>query len=73
MYGDTYGFKFVSENQTVFYAVLLKVQRTAFWWFYRITFTTLLANSADDKLNFFLLFPENMFWHFIQIVPLRDL
>ena len=34
-----------------------------------LTFTTLLANSADDKLViFFLLFPENRFWHFMQIV-----
>ena len=34
-----------------------------------LTFTTFLANSADDKLIFFFLFfPENRIWHFVQIV-----
>ena len=33
-----------------------------------LTFTTLKANSADDKLIFFLFFsPENRIWHFMQI------
>ena len=37
------------------------------------TFTTPWANSADDKLMiFFLFFPENRFWHFMQIVSIRD-
>ena len=34
-----------------------------------LTFTSLLTNSADDKLlRFFLFFPEKMIWHFMQIV-----
>ena len=34
-----------------------------------LTFTTLWANSADDKLMiFFLFFPGNRIWHFVQIV-----
>ena len=34
-----------------------------------LTFTTLWAFSADDKLKiFFLLFPEYRIWHFMQIV-----
>ena len=38
-----------------------------------ITFTTLLAFSADDKMMlFFLFFPENRIWHFMQIVSLGD-
>ena len=33
-----------------------------------LTFTTLWANSADDKLLiFFLFFPENKIWHFMHI------
>ena len=39
----------------------------------RLTFTTLWAFSADDKMMlFFLLFPENRVWHFMQIVSLGD-
>ena len=39
----------------------------------RLTFTTLWAFSADDKLMiFFLFFPENRIWHFMQIVSLGD-
>ena len=38
-----------------------------------LTFTTLWAFSADDKLMiFFLFFPENWIWHFMQIVSLGD-
>ena len=38
-----------------------------------LAFTTLLANSADDKLTvFFLFLPENRIWHFVQIVSIRD-
>ena len=38
-----------------------------------LTFTTLWAFSADDKLMiFFLFFPENRIWHFMQIVSLGD-
>ena len=38
-----------------------------------LTFTTLLANSVDDKLLiFFLFFPENRFWYFMQIVSFWD-
>ena len=35
---------------------------------------TVWANSADDKLAiiFFLIFPENRLWHFMQIVSLGD-
>ena len=36
---------------------------------YHLTFTTLWANSADDKLMvIFLFFPENKILHFMQIV-----
>ena len=38
-----------------------------------LTFTTLYANSADDKLMiFFLISPGNRIWHFIQIVSIGD-
>ena len=38
-----------------------------------LTFITLWANSADDKLmKVFLFLPENMLWHFMQIVSLGD-
>ena len=38
-----------------------------------LTFTNLWANSADDTLAiFFLVFPENRIWHFIQIVSYTD-
>ena len=38
-----------------------------------LTFTTLWAFSADDRLMiFFLFFPENRIWHFMQIVSLGD-
>ena len=38
-----------------------------------LTFTTLWAFSADDKMMlFFLFFPENRIWHFMQIVSLGD-
>ena len=37
--------------------------------FGKLIFTTLWANSADDKLvPFFLIFPENRIWHFMQTV-----
>ena len=39
----------------------------------QLTFTTLHANSADDKLIvFFIFFPENRVWHIMQIVSLGD-
>ena len=38
-----------------------------------LTFTTLWAFSADDRLMiFFLFFPENRIWHFMQIVSVGD-
>ena len=38
-----------------------------------LTFTTLWANSADYKfIIFFLFFPENGIWHFMQIVSIWD-
>ena len=38
-----------------------------------LTFTTLLANSADDKLViFFLFFTVNRIWQFMQIVSTGD-
>ena len=38
-----------------------------------LTFTTLWAFSADDKMMlFFLFFPENRIWHYMQIVSLGD-
>ena len=46
-----------------------------FWYLprYSLNFTTLLANSADDKLMlFFLCFSENRIWHFMQIVSNGD-
>ena len=42
-------------------------------WSINLTFTTLLAFSADDKLMiFFLFFPANRIRHFMQIVSLGD-
>ena len=39
-----------------------------------LTFTTLWAFSADDKMMlFFLFFPENRIWHFMQIVSLETI
>ena len=43
-----------------------------FYFFIIIIFITLWANSADDKLIFFLIFPGNRHCHFIQIVSWRD-
>ena len=38
-----------------------------------VLFTTLWAYSADNKLViFFLFFPENRIWHFMQIVSTED-
>ena len=38
------------------------------------TFTTLWANSADDKLmTFFSFFPENGICHFMHTVPSGDI
>ena len=38
-----------------------------------LTFTTLWANSANDKLTiFFLPFPEKKICHFMQIVSIGD-
>ena len=38
-----------------------------------LTFTSLFANSANNKLIiFFLFFPENRLLHFMQIVSLGD-
>ena len=43
---------------------------TTIWYF---TFTILWVNSADDKLIiFFLIFPKNRVWHFMQIVSNED-
>ena len=36
------------------------------------TFTTLWANSADNKLIFFLFFPENRIRYFMQIVAIKN-
>ena len=37
-----------------------------------LTFTTLWANLADDKLMIFSLLPEYKIWHFMQIVSIGD-
>ena len=38
-----------------------------------LTLTMLWANSADDKpMIFFLISLENVIWHFMQIVSLKD-
>ena len=37
-----------------------------------LTFTTLLANSADDDKLMKFNFPENRIWHFMQIVYTGD-
>ena len=37
-----------------------------------LTFTTLLANSADNIVIFFLFFPENRIWQFMQIISTGD-
>ena len=40
---------------------------------FRLSFTTLWSNSADNKLMIRLLFfPENRLWYFMQIVSLGD-
>ena len=40
----------------------------------RLTFATLCANSEDGKLLlFFLFFPENRIWHFMQIVSIWEI
>ena len=36
------------------------------------TFTTILANSADDIADSFLFSPENWIWYFMQIVSTGD-
>ena len=39
----------------------------------KLTFTTPWANSADNKLMiFFLFFPEDRLYHFMQIFSLED-
>ena len=39
----------------------------------KLTFTTLMANSADSKfVIFFLFFQENRTWHFMQIISNGD-
>ena len=38
-----------------------------------LIFTTLWANSADDKLMFFLFSLENRLWHFMQTVSLEEI
>ena len=38
-----------------------------------LAFTTLWANSADDKfMTFSLIFPENRIWHLMLIVSIGD-
>ena len=37
-----------------------------------LTVTILWVKSADDKFIFFLFFPENRIWHFMQIVSTGD-
>ena len=37
-----------------------------------LTFSTLWAFSADDKLIFFLFIPGNRIWHFMQIISIGD-
>ena len=36
--------------------------------FVPLTFTTFWANSADDKLEIAVYYPENRIWHFMQII-----
>ena len=43
-----------------------------FFFFCIIIIITIWVNSADNKLIFFLIFPENRHNHFIQIVSWRD-
>ena len=59
--------------------VILMVSINTSWFLYNdlfyikrcFTFTTLWANSADDRsMTFFLFFPENRQWHFMQIASL---
>ena len=39
-----------------------------------LTFTTLWAYSADNKLMlFFLFFPENRIWHYMQTSPMETI
>ena len=40
---------------------------------FHLTFTILGANLAENKLViFFLVFPENRIWHFMQIISIGD-
>ena len=39
---------------------------------FTLNFTTLLVNSADDKLIVFSFFPENRIWHYMKIVSKGD-
>ena len=54
-------------------SALFIIQQSVFKYDNELTFTTLWANSADNKLTiFFLIFPENRIWNFIQIVSIGD-
>ena len=59
-----------------FLPALCPLKSNATFWFKKsyqhLNFTTLWATSADDKLIFFLFFPENRIWHFMQIVSTGD-
>ena len=57
------------QNEDPSPKIKLKAWMTVSVWIY----TTLWANSADDKLLIFFLFsPENRIWHFMQIVSIGD-
>ena len=50
-----------------------KIYVAIIWEKQYLAFTTLWANSADDKLIIILLFsPQNRLWHFMQIISLGD-
>ena len=37
-----------------------------------LSFTTIWTNSTDKLMAFFVFFPENRIWHFMQIVSIGD-
>ena len=62
------------DNQILSFTKMSNVKASTCTVVLILTFTTLWAFSADDKLMiFFLLFSENRIWHFMQIVSLHEI
>ena len=63
----TYTYFFVQKNSS-YLCICCGMCLFMFFLNYMLIFTALWTNSADDKPMIF--FPENRFWHFMQIVSL---